>query len=71
MGLPESSDITVYPASIRLRLYDMIDDKHFYRSLPLLRFQSELFPYNNEDSGFFRGVSMLFGCVAIVIVNSR
>ena len=61
----------VYPPSICLRLYDMIDDQHFYRGLPHLRFESELFPYSNEDSGFFRGVSMLFGCVAIVIVNSR
>jgi hypothetical protein len=45
-----------------MRLYDMIDAKHFYRGLPLLRFQSELFPYSNEDNGFFRGV---------VIENSR
>ena len=37
-------------------LNDMIDDEHFYRGLPLVRLQSELFPYSNEDSGFFRGV---------------
>jgi len=37
--------------SICLRLYDIFDDEHFYRGLPLLRFQSELFPYSNEDSG--------------------
>ena len=48
--------------SICLWLYDTIDDEHFCRGLPLLRFQSELFPYSNEDSGFFRGVA---------IVNSR
>ena len=48
--------LTSIRPSICLPPYEMIDDEHFYRGLRLLRFESELFPYSNEDSGFLRGV---------------